>query len=45
MLQDPLHGPRSYHSNMDLFDYVVDDDLKQSAALLAWLLYRAANEP
>ncbi len=45
MLQDPLYGARPYHTNMDLFDYIVDDDLKQSAALMAWVLYRAANEP
>jgi carboxypeptidase Q len=43
-LQDPLHGPRTYHTNMDLVDYVLEEDLKQSAALLAWVLFRAANE-
>jgi carboxypeptidase Q len=42
-LQDPLYGPRSYHTNMDVYDYVVEDDLRQSAALAAWVLYRAAN--
>jgi hypothetical protein len=29
---------------MDLVDYVLEEDLKQSAALLAWVLFRAANE-
>jgi hypothetical protein len=43
-LQDPLYGPRTYHTNMDLVDYVLEEDLKQSAALLAWVLFRAANE-
>jgi hypothetical protein len=43
-LQDPLYGPRTYHTNMDVFDYLVEDDLKQSAELVAWMLYRAANE-
>jgi len=28
---------------MDVYDYVVEDDLRQSAALAAWVLYRAAN--
>jgi hypothetical protein len=44
-LQDPLYGPRTYHTNMDVYDYLVEDDLKQSAELVAWVLYRAANEP
>jgi hypothetical protein len=30
---------------MDVYDYLVEDDLKQSAELVAWVLYRAANEP
>jgi len=29
---------------MDVYDYLVEDDLKQSAELVAWVLYRAANE-
>jgi hypothetical protein len=44
-LQDPLYGTRTYHSNMDLYDYLIEDDLRQSAALVAWVLYRASNEP
>jgi hypothetical protein len=44
-MQDPLYGPRAYHTNMDLFDYLIEGDLKQSAQLVAWVLYRAANEP
>jgi Zn-dependent M28 family amino/carboxypeptidase len=43
-IQDPLFGVRPYHSNMDVSDYLIEDDLKQSAALVAWVLYRAANE-
>jgi carboxypeptidase Q len=42
-LQDPLYGPRTYHTNMDVYDYVIEDDLRQSSALAAWVLYRAAN--
>jgi Zn-dependent M28 family amino/carboxypeptidase len=44
-LQDPLYGPKTYHTNMDFYDYLVIDDLKESAAVVAWVLYRAANEP
>lgn len=44
-LQDPLFGARTYHSNMDVYDYLIENDLKQSAALVAWVLYRASNEP
>jgi carboxypeptidase Q len=43
-LQDPLYGPRAYHTNMDVFDYLIEEDLKQSAEVVAWILYRAANE-
>jgi hypothetical protein len=30
---------------MDLYDYVIQEELKQSAALVAWVLCRASNEP
>jgi len=43
-LQDPLYGPRPYHSNMDVYDYLNEDDLRDSAIVVAWVLYRAANE-
>ena len=46
VIQDPLnYYTRTHHSTMDLLDYVSIDDLKQSAAVLAALLYEAANEP
>jgi carboxypeptidase Q len=44
-LQDPIFGVRPYHSNMDVYDYLMEDDLKQSAALVAWVLYQASNQP
>jgi carboxypeptidase Q len=44
-VQDPVYGARPYHTNMDVYDYLVEDDLKQSAAVVAWVLYKAANEP
>lgn len=43
-MQDPLFSRRPYHTNVDLYDYLIEDDLKDSAALAAWVLYRAANE-
>jgi hypothetical protein len=42
-MQDPLYGPRAYHTNMDVYDYLIEDDLKQSALLVAWVLYSAAT--
>lgn len=43
-IQDPAWIGRTYHSNMDLLDYVDEQDLKDSAALVAAVLYRAANQ-
>ena len=43
-IQDPAWIERTYHSNMDLLDYVDEQDLKDSAALVAAVLYRAANQ-
>jgi len=34
---------RTHHTNMDTYDYLAPDDLKQSAAILATLVYRAAT--
>jgi hypothetical protein len=45
-IQDPLnYYSRTHHSTMDMLDYVPADDLKQSAAVLAALVYEAANNP
>ncbi len=43
-LQDPAWNSRTYHSNMDVLDYVAEQDLRDSAAVVAAVLYRAANE-
>jgi len=43
-MQDPTFDARTYHSTMDVYDYLIPDDLKQSAALVAAILYQAANE-
>jgi carboxypeptidase Q len=43
-MQDPTFDARTYHSTMDVYDYLIPDDLKQSVALVAAILYQAANE-
>lgn len=44
-ITDPAWSARTYHSSMDVYDYLIPDDLKRSSALVAAVLYRAANEP
>jgi carboxypeptidase Q len=42
-IQDPLdYSSRSHHSNEDVFDRIVPDDLKQAAVILAAFAYDAA---
>jgi carboxypeptidase Q len=44
LVQDPLdYETRTHHTSLDVADYLVEDDLKQSAAVLASLLYSTAN--
>jgi hypothetical protein len=33
---------RTAHSNMDTYDHVIEDDLKQAAMVVAWFVYNAA---
>jgi len=43
-IQDPLeYATRTHHANMDVFDKVVEDDLKLNAIMTAWLAWSAAN--
>lgn len=43
-IQDPLeYGTRTHHANMDVFDKVVEDDLKHNALMTAWFAWQAAN--
>ncbi len=43
-IQDPLdYSTRTHHSNEDVFDRVVPDDLKQAAVILAAFAYHAAT--
>jgi Zn-dependent M28 family amino/carboxypeptidase len=45
-IQDPLnYEQRTHHTNMDHADYVLADDVADSAATVAALIYRVANAP
>ncbi len=42
-IQDPMDYPtRTHHSNMDVYDKLVPDDLRRNAVILASFLYHAA---
>lgn len=42
-IQDPLaYWTRTHHTNVDVFDYLIEEDLRQSAAILAAVAYQAA---
>tara|TARA_R110000782_G_scaffold268689_1_gene365570 strand:+ start:100393 stop:102000 length:1608 start_codon:yes stop_codon:yes gene_type:complete len=42
-LQDQLDYSRVTHTNADTFDHLKADDMRQSAMILAWMLWKAAN--
>ncbi|HLY19622.1 MAG TPA: M28 family peptidase [Bryobacteraceae bacterium] len=45
-IQDPLdYGSVTHHSSMDTYDHAVPSDLMQASAILAALVYQAANYP
>src|SRR6185295_9023485 len=42
-IQDPLdYGTRTHHSNQDVYDRIIPEDLKQAATILAAFAYNAA---
>jgi carboxypeptidase Q len=42
-IQDPLeYDTRTHHSNMDVYDHLQEDDLKQAATIVAAFVYNAA---
>jgi Zn-dependent M28 family amino/carboxypeptidase len=41
-IQDPVEYGRTYHSNMDVYERVSADDLKQDAVMMAAFAYNAA---
>ena len=34
---------RTHHTNVDLYERVREQDLKQNAIVMAWFIYHAAN--
>jgi len=45
-IQDPVeYGSTTHHSNMDLYDHAVPADLMQASAVIASIVYHAANRP
>lgn len=43
-IQDPIeYGTRTHHSNVDTYDHLLIDDLKQAATAVAWTVYTLAN--
>jgi hypothetical protein len=44
--QDPLdYDTVAHHTNMDVFDRLQPEDMKQAATVLAWMLFQASNAP
>jgi carboxypeptidase Q len=42
-IQDPIeYGVRTHHTNMDVYDYSVEPDLKQAAVIIASFVYHTA---
>ena len=42
-IQDPLdYGTRIHHTNMDVYDHLMEDDLMQSAVIMAAFVYNTA---
>jgi carboxypeptidase Q len=45
-IQDPLdYETKTHHTNMDTYDYLQIDDMKQAAVIVASFVYQAANRP
>jgi carboxypeptidase Q len=43
-IQDPLdYDTRTHHTNIDLYENVIEDDLKQASVIIASVAYHAAN--
>lgn len=43
-IQDPIeYNTRTHHSNMDVYDHLISDDLKQMATIVAAFVYDAAQ--
>lgn len=44
-IQDPIeYNTRTHHSNMDVYDHLIEDDLKQMATIVAAFVYNSAQK-
>jgi uncharacterized protein YwlG (UPF0340 family) len=42
-IQDPIdYETRTHHTNLDIADYLIEDDLKQAAVVMASVVYHTA---
>jgi len=42
-IQDPIdYGSRTHHTNLDIADYLLEDDLKQASVVMASVVYHTA---
>ncbi len=45
-IQDPLdYGTVTHHSDMDVYEHAIEADLMQASAIIASMVYEAANRP
>jgi hypothetical protein len=43
-IQEPIaYSPRTHHSNMDVYDHAIEEDLKQAATIIASFVYHTAE--
>ncbi|MGE3277547.1 MAG: M20/M25/M40 family metallo-hydrolase [Vicinamibacterales bacterium] len=43
-IQDPIqYGSRTHHSNLDVYDQIVPEDMMKNAVITAFFVYQAAN--
>lgn len=42
-IQDPVSYSRTHHSTLDVFDHVMEEDLKQAATIIAAFVYHTAQ--
>ncbi len=42
-IQDPInYSTVTHHTNLDVYEYVLEEDLMQASAVMAWFVYRTA---
>ena len=44
MVQDPIeYGTHTWHTNLDTYERILEDDVKQAAMVVAWTIYQLAT--